>query len=185
MPPSSRPPSASVPVAIHFDHGTTYERSSRGRHRLHLGDARRVDARVRGQHRPDPAGRRRHIPSGSRWRRARRNRQDRRRGQAGTEHISTPTMSRRTSWKTGVDSLAVAIGTRHGITSHLENTRLKRPAQGIKAAVPARGPPRRIEQPRRRDRRVRELGVNKINISSDIRSRTTQKMREVPGRRAP
>ncbi|MFH5824256.1 ketose-bisphosphate aldolase [Georgenia sp. AZ-5] len=83
--------------------------------------------------------------------------------------------------QTGVDSLAIAIGTSHGIYPSWMKPELKLDLlQQIKAkvAVPlvlhggSNNPDREIGQ-------AVKLGINKINISSDIKVAYHQKMREV------
>ena len=80
-----------------------------------------------------------------------------------------------------MDSLAVAIGTSHGIYPKTLKPELKLDLlKEIKDRVehPARAA-RRLEQPGRRDREAVKLGINKINISSDIKVAYHTKMREV------
>lgn len=83
--------------------------------------------------------------------------------------------------RTGVDSLAVAIGTRHGIYPPELKPELKLDLlERIKAAAPlplvlhggSNNPDEEIGQ-------SVKLGINKINISSDIKVAYHQKMREV------
>lgn len=85
--------------------------------------------------------------------------------------------------ETGVDSLAIAIGTSHGLYPADKNPELRHDLlEEIKAAV-------RIPlvlhggsaNPDSELRRAVELGVNKINISSDIKVSYHNKMREILG----
>jgi fructose-bisphosphate aldolase class II len=85
--------------------------------------------------------------------------------------------------ETGVDSLAIAIGTYHGIyPPHAEAGAQARPARRRSrrgCEIPL-VPARRLEQPGRRDRAGGpKLGINKFNISSDIKVAYHAKMREV------
>lgn len=84
---------------------------------------------------------------------------------------------------TGVDSLAVAIGTSHGLYPADKNPELRHDLlQEIKAAV---GIPLVLHggssNPDAELRRAVELGVNKINISSDIKVSYHNRMREILG----
>lgn len=84
---------------------------------------------------------------------------------------------------TGVDSLAIAIGTSHGLYPADKNPELRHDLlQQIKAAV---GIPLVLHggssNPDAELRRAVELGVNKINISSDIKVSYHNKMREILG----
>ena len=85
--------------------------------------------------------------------------------------------------QTGVDSLAIAIGTSHGLYPADKNPELRHDLlQEIKAAV---GIPLVLHggssNPEAELRRAVELGVNKINISSDIKVAYHDRMREVLG----
>lgn len=85
--------------------------------------------------------------------------------------------------QTGVDSLAIAIGTSHGLYPADKNPELRHDLlQEIKAAV---GIPLVLHggssNPDAELRRAVELGVNKINISSDIKVAYHDRMREVLG----
>lgn len=83
--------------------------------------------------------------------------------------------------ETGVDSLAIAIGTSHGLYPADKNPELRHDLlQEIKAAT---GIPLVLHggsaNPDAELRRAVELGINKINISSDIKVAYHAKMREV------
>ncbi|MFB3978087.1 MULTISPECIES: ketose-bisphosphate aldolase [Microbacterium] len=85
--------------------------------------------------------------------------------------------------QTGVDSLAIAIGTSHGLYPADKNPELRHDLlEEIKAAV---GIPLVLHggssNPDAELRRAVELGVNKINISSDIKVAYHDRMREVLG----
>jgi fructose-bisphosphate aldolase class II len=85
--------------------------------------------------------------------------------------------------ETGVDSLAIAIGTSHGLYPADKNPELRHDLlQEIKAAT---GIPLVLHggsaNPDRELRRAVELGINKINISSDIKVSYHNKMRDVLG----
>ena len=85
--------------------------------------------------------------------------------------------------QTGVDSLAIAIGTSHGLYPADKNPELRHDLlEQIKAAV---GIPLVLHggssNPDAELRRAVELGVNKINISSDIKVSYHDRMREVLG----
>lgn len=85
--------------------------------------------------------------------------------------------------QTGVDSLAIAIGTSHGLYPADKNPELRHDLlEQIKAAV---GIPLVLHggssNPDAELRRAVELGVNKINISSDIKVAYHDRMREVLG----
>lgn len=85
--------------------------------------------------------------------------------------------------QTGVDSLAIAIGTSHGLYPSDKNPELRHDLlEQIKAAV---GIPLVLHggssNPDSELRRAVELGVNKINISSDIKVAYHDRMREVLG----
>lgn len=83
--------------------------------------------------------------------------------------------------ETGVDSLAVAIGTRHGIypagvTPKLDLDRLRRIKDAVGIPLVLHG------GSNNRDEEIAEaarIGVNKINISSDLKSAYHKKLREV------
>jgi fructose-bisphosphate aldolase class II len=85
--------------------------------------------------------------------------------------------------ETGVDSLAIAIGTSHGLYPADKNPELRHDLlQEIKAAT---GIPLVLHggsaNPDAELRRAVELGINKINISSDIKVAYHNRMREVLG----
>lgn len=85
--------------------------------------------------------------------------------------------------ETGVDSLAIAIGTSHGLYPSDKNPELRHDLlQEIKAAV---GIPLVLHggsaNPDAELARAVELGINKINISSDIKVSYTKRLREVLG----
>ncbi|MBT2473481.1 serine--tRNA ligase [Microbacterium sp. ISL-103] len=85
--------------------------------------------------------------------------------------------------ETGVDSLAIAIGTSHGLYPSDKNPELRHDLlEQIKAAV---GIPLVLHggssNPDAELRRAVELGVNKINISSDIKVSYHNRMREILG----
>lgn len=85
--------------------------------------------------------------------------------------------------ETGVDSLAIAIGTSHGLYPADKNPELRHDLlQEIKAAV---GIPLVLHggsaNPDSELRKAVELGINKINISSDIKVSYHNRMREVLG----
>lgn len=85
--------------------------------------------------------------------------------------------------ETGVDSLAIAIGTSHGLYPAEKNPELRHDLlQEIKAAV---GIPLVLHggsaNPDAELRRAVELGINKINISSDIKVSYHNRMREILG----
>jgi fructose-bisphosphate aldolase class II len=85
--------------------------------------------------------------------------------------------------ETGVDSLAIAIGTSHGLYPAEKNPELRHDLlQEIKAAV---GIPLVLHggsaNPDSELRRAVELGINKINISSDIKVSYHNRMREILG----
>ncbi|MDQ1112631.1 fructose-bisphosphate aldolase class II [Microbacterium testaceum] len=85
--------------------------------------------------------------------------------------------------QTGVDSLAIAIGTSHGLYPAEKNPELRHDLlEQIKAAV---GIPLVLHggssNPDGELSRAVELGVNKINISSDIKVAYHDRMREVLG----
>lgn len=176
---------ASVPVAIHFDHGTTYEQMliavrtgftsvmlDASMHEYEDNVARTQQA-VAVAH---PLGLSVEAELGTIGKT-----DDE--AEAGTEDIiyTDPEVAKDFVAKTGVDSLAVAIGTRHGIyPSHLKPELKLDLLKEIKAAVPlplvlhggSNNPDDEIAE-------SVKLGVNKINISSDIKVAYHQKMREV------
>ncbi|WP_425553297.1 ketose-bisphosphate aldolase [Gryllotalpicola koreensis] len=85
--------------------------------------------------------------------------------------------------ETGVDSLAIAIGTSHGLYPADKNPELRHDLlQEIKAAT---GIPLVLHggsaNPDQELRRAVGLGINKINISSDIKVAYHSRMREVLG----
>ncbi|MGN6198365.1 ketose-bisphosphate aldolase [Humibacter sp.] len=85
--------------------------------------------------------------------------------------------------ETGVDSLAIAIGTSHGLYPADRNPELRHDLlKEIKAAT---GIPLVLHggsaNPDSELRRAVELGINKINISSDIKVAYHNRMREVLG----
>jgi len=85
--------------------------------------------------------------------------------------------------ETGVDSLAIAIGTSHGLYPADKNPELRHDLlQEIKAAT---GIPLVLHggsaNPDGELRKAVELGINKINISSDIKVSYHNRMREVLG----
>lgn len=85
--------------------------------------------------------------------------------------------------QTGVDSLAIAIGTSHGLYPAEKNPELRHDLLGqIKAAV---GIPLVLHggssNPDAELARAVSLGINKINISSDIKVAYHDRMREVLG----
>jgi len=103
--------------------------------------------------------------------------------EAGSDDIiyTKPEEAARFVAETGVDSLAVAIGTRHGLyPSHLKAELKLDLLQEVKAAAPlpivlhggSNNPDHEIAQ-------SVKLGVNKINISSDIKVAYHRAVREV------
>ncbi|WP_067197727.1 ketose-bisphosphate aldolase [Microbacterium sp. XT11] len=106
-------------------------------------------------------------------------------GEAGAAEIiyTNPADAVRFVEETGVDSLAIAIGTSHGLYPSDKNPELRHDLlQEIKAAV---GIPLVLHggsaNPDSELRRAVELGINKINISSDIKVSYHNRMREVLG----
>lgn len=105
-------------------------------------------------------------------------------GEAGSKAIkyTNPADAKRFVEETGVDCLAIAIGTCHGIYPKGVDPKLRLDIlKEIKAEIPdtplvlhggSSNPDDEIE-------RSVELGVNKINISSDIKAAYFNKMREV------
>lgn len=106
-------------------------------------------------------------------------------GESGAAEIiyTDPADAVRFVRETGVDSLAIAIGTSHGLYPAEKNPELRHDLlQEIKAAV---GIPLVLHggssNPDAELSRAVELGVNKINISSDIKVSYHNRMREVLG----
>lgn len=106
-------------------------------------------------------------------------------GEAGAAEIiyTEPADAVRFVEETGVDSLAIAIGTSHGLYPADKNPELRHDLlQEIKAAT---GIPLVLHggssNPDSELRRAVELGINKINISSDIKVSYHNRMREVLG----
>jgi fructose-bisphosphate aldolase class II len=106
-------------------------------------------------------------------------------GESGAAEIiyTNPEDAVRFVEETGVDSLAIAIGTSHGLYPSDKNPELRHDLlEQIKAAV---GIPLVLHggssNPDAELRRAVELGVNKINISSDIKVSYHNRMREILG----
>lgn len=106
-------------------------------------------------------------------------------GESGAAEIiyTNPEDAVRFVEETGVDSLAIAIGTSHGLYPSDKNPELRHDLlEEIKAAV---GIPLVLHggssNPDAELRRAVELGVNKINISSDIKVSYHNRMREILG----
>jgi fructose-bisphosphate aldolase, class II len=106
-------------------------------------------------------------------------------GESGAAEIiyTNPADAVRFVEETGVDSLAIAIGTSHGLYPADMNPALRHDLlEEIKAAT---GIPLVLHggsaNPDAELRRAVELGVNKINISSDIKVSYHNRMREVLG----
>ncbi|WP_223626511.1 ketose-bisphosphate aldolase [Microbacterium sp. EST19A] len=106
-------------------------------------------------------------------------------GESGAAEIiyTNPDDAVRFVQETGVDSLAIAIGTSHGLYPAEKNPELRHDLlEQIKAAVKI---PLVLHggssNPDAELRRAVELGVNKINISSDIKVAYHNRMREVLG----
>ena len=106
-------------------------------------------------------------------------------GESGAAEIiyTNPADAVRFVAETGVDSLAIAIGTSHGLYPAEKNPELRHDLlQEIKAAV---GIPLVLHggsaNPDAELRRAVELGINKINISSDIKVSYHNRMREILG----
>ncbi|MEV4735973.1 MULTISPECIES: ketose-bisphosphate aldolase [unclassified Microbacterium] len=106
-------------------------------------------------------------------------------GESGAAEIiyTNPDDAVRFVQETGVDSLAIAIGTSHGLYPSDKNPELRHDLlEQIKAAV---GIPLVLHggssNPDSELSRAVELGVNKINISSDIKVSYHNRMREVLG----
>lgn len=106
-------------------------------------------------------------------------------GESGAAEIiyTNPDDAVRFVKETGVDSLAIAIGTSHGLYPAEKNPELRHDLlEQIKAAVKI---PLVLHggssNPDAELRRAVELGVNKINISSDIKVSYHNRMREILG----
>ena len=106
-------------------------------------------------------------------------------GESGAAEIiyTNPDDAVRFVQETGVDSLAIAIGTSHGLYPAEKNPELRHDLlEQIKAAVKI---PLVLHggssNPDSELRRAVELGVNKINISSDIKVSYHNRMREILG----
>ncbi|AXL11474.1 ketose-bisphosphate aldolase [Microbacterium foliorum] len=106
-------------------------------------------------------------------------------GESGAAEIiyTNPDDAVRFVQETGVDSLAIAIGTSHGLYPSDKNPELRHDLlEQIKAAV---GIPLVLHggssNPDAELKRAVELGVNKINISSDIKVSYHNRMREILG----
>lgn len=178
---------SSVPVAIHWDHGGTYEQIITAIHagftsvmidaslkpfdenvaltRKVVEAAHAVGIQVEGE-----LGT---IGANDSY------------GESGAEEIiyTNPEDAVRFVEQTGVDSLAIAIGTSHGLYPADRNPELRHDLlQEIKAAV---GIPLVLHggsaNPDSELRRAVELGINKINISSDIKVSYHNRMREILG----
>ena len=183
----SRAHRSSVPVAIHWDHGGTYEQMIRAIHsgftsvmidaslkpfdenvaltRKVVEAAHAVGIQVEGE-----LGT---IGANDSY------------GESGAAEIiyTDPADAVRFVQETGVDSLAIAIGTSHGLYPAEKNPELRHDLlQEIKAAV---GIPLVLHggssNPDNELSRAVELGINKINISSDIKVSYHNRMREVLG----
>lgn len=106
-------------------------------------------------------------------------------GESGAAEIiyTNPADAVRFVEETGVDSLAIAIGTSHGLYPSDKNPELRHDLlEEIKAAV---GIPLVLHggssNPDSELGRAVELGINKINISSDIKVSYHNRMREILG----
>ncbi|WP_311260309.1 ketose-bisphosphate aldolase [Microbacterium sp. WCS2018Hpa-9] len=106
-------------------------------------------------------------------------------GESGAAEIiyTNPEDAVRFVEETGVDSLAIAIGTSHGLYPSDKNPELRHDLlEEIKAAI---GIPLVLHggssNPDAELRRAVELGINKINISSDIKVSYHNRMREILG----
>ena len=106
-------------------------------------------------------------------------------GESGAAEIiyTDPADAVRFVQETGVDSLAIAIGTSHGLYPAEKNPELRHDLlEQIKAAV---GIPLVLHggsgNPDAELRRAVKLGINKINISSDIKVSYHNRMREILG----
>ncbi|WP_334149099.1 ketose-bisphosphate aldolase [Microbacterium sp.] len=183
----SRAHRASVPVAIHWDHGGTYEQmivaiqagftsvmidasllpfdENVALTRKVVEAAHAVGVQVEGE-----LGT---IGANDSY------------GESGAAEIiyTNPDDAVRFVNETGVDSLAIAIGTSHGLYPAEKNPELRHDLlEQIKAAVKI---PLVLHggssNPDAELRRAVELGVNKINISSDIKVSYHNRMREILG----
>ncbi len=178
---------SSVPVAIHWDHGGSYEQMIRA---IHAGfTSVMIDASllpfdenvaltrkvVEAAHAAgiQVEGELGTIGANDSY------------GESGAAEIiyTNPADAVRFVEETGVDSLAIAIGTSHGLYPTDRNPELRHDLlQEIKAAV---GIPLVLHggsaNPDSELRRAVELGINKINISSDIKVSYHNRMREVLG----
>jgi fructose-bisphosphate aldolase class II len=183
----SRAHRASVPVAIHWDHGGTYEQmivaiqagftsvmidasllpfdENVALTRKVVEAAHAVGVQVEGE-----LGT---IGANDSY------------GESGAAEIiyTNPDDAVRFVQETGVDSLAIAIGTSHGLYPAEKNPELRHDLlEQIKAAVKI---PLVLHggssNPDAELRRAVELGVNKINISSDIKVSYHNRMREILG----
>lgn len=183
----SRAHRASVPVAIHWDHGGTYEQmivaiqagftsvmidasllpfdENVALTRKVVEAAHAVGVQVEGE-----LGT---IGANDSY------------GESGAAEIiyTNPDDAVRFVNETGVDSLAIAIGTSHGLYPAEKNPELRHGLlEQIKAAVKI---PLVLHggssNPDAELRRAVELGVNKINISSDIKVSYHNRMREILG----
>ncbi|KQQ68521.1 MULTISPECIES: ketose-bisphosphate aldolase [unclassified Microbacterium] len=106
-------------------------------------------------------------------------------GESGAAEIiyTNPADAVRFVEETGVDSLAIAIGTSHGLYPSDKNPELRHDLlEEIKAAI---GIPLVLHggssNPDAELRRAVDLGINKINISSDIKVSYHNRMREILG----
>ncbi|WP_311242876.1 ketose-bisphosphate aldolase [Microbacterium sp. WCS2018Hpa-23] len=106
-------------------------------------------------------------------------------GESGAAEIiyTNPADAVRFVEETGVDSLAIAIGTSHGLYPSDKNPELRHDLlEEIKAAI---GIPLVLHggssNPDTELRRAVDLGINKINISSDIKVSYHNRMREILG----
>lgn len=104
-------------------------------------------------------------------------------GEAGSDEIiyTDPDDAARFVAETGVDALAVAIGTAHGLypqgrVPKLELGRLKEIKARLTMPLVLHGGSGNSDE---EIRKAVELGINKINISSDIKAAYYNKMREV------
>ena len=153
--------------------------------RLHLGDDRRLDAAVRGEHRHhQKAWSMLHTRWASRSRASSApsaRRTARRRTAATTIIYTDPDDAVVFVESTGVDSLAVAIGTCHGIypasmKPELKLDLLKQIKDRVDIPLVLHGG---SNNPDDEIAESVKLGINKINISSDIKVAYHKKMREV------
>lgn len=106
-------------------------------------------------------------------------------GESGAAEIiyTNPDDAVRFVQETGVDSLAIAIGTSHGLypsdkNPELRHDLLEQIKEAVKIPLVLHGG---SSNPDSELRRAVELGVNKINISSDIKVSYHNRMREVLG----